>query len=152
MFGVESRVFMQVGLAKDGTMKADVEKLLRTRQGTKGGKTACAVIREKLRIKPSILGPPDELNGLTDAELEKRLLAATDRKSSGLKRGLQSKLRVFETYVKCFMPDKAVELFKEPAGGWKAIAPLAFMAFVKHVGDGEVLKCGYFVDGFEPQV
>ena len=112
MFGVESRVFMQVGLAKDGTMKADVEKLLRTRQGTKGGKTACAVIREKLRIKPSILGPPDELNGLTDAELEKRLLAATDRKSSGLKRGLQSKLRVFETYVKCFMPDKAVELFK----------------------------------------
>ena len=46
-----------------------------------GGKAACAVIREKLRIKPSIFGPPDELNGLTDAELEKRLLAATDCKS-----------------------------------------------------------------------
>ena len=74
-------------------------------------------------------------------------LTREDGKNGKLRKLLDSKVKLFQTYCDVVRPDDGVQLLEQPEGGWRAIPVATLISYIEMVGDGEVPKGGYLVDG-----
>ena len=99
------------------------------------------------------LGPVERLDEVASADLWAKLLLAANRKGSKLLAKFRAMLHVFDSWARLFYSAAAPSLFVMPdSGEWQPVDALTLSTFVHAVGQGAIVKGGYFVGDYKPPV
>lgn len=153
--GLESRAIFSQQLVRNEAMKADFVSALEQREegeASRSNRKAVEAIRAKMNMNVS-LGPVERLDEVAPADLWAKLLLAANRKGSKLLAKFRAMLHVFDSWARLFYSAAAPSLFVMPdSGEWQPVDALTLSAFVHAVGQGAIVKGGYFVGDYKPPV